>query len=130
MAAPEAMTPPQTKAPPQATPTAEAPASQPPLEASDSPPPAPDPLREVLAPVDPRHWIEAASTEPSGLGLQLRLSSAYGLASLEQRRTWAERCWRQVQDLGYERLELVDGSGQLLGRQALVGSGMILLDPS
>jgi hypothetical protein len=45
------------------------------------------------------------------------------------RRRWAERWQLRALALGYERLELVDSQRRLLARGALVGSGMILLDP-
>ena len=45
-----------------------------------------------------------------------------------ERRSLAERWLVRAQELGYERLELMDPTGRTLGRPARVGSGMILLD--
>ena len=65
----------------------------------------------------------------SDLGL-LRLRLAPGFDGLPQgeRRALAERWLQAGRRLGYDSLELIDGQGRLLGRPALVGSGMILLD--
>ena len=53
----------------------------------------------------------------------------YATQSPASRRRWAERWQERALALGYRRLELVDADGRLLARAALVGSGMILLDP-
>ena len=46
----------------------------------------------------------------------------------DQRGRVAERWLNRLLEAGFDRLELVDDSDQLLGRSALVGSGIILLN--
>jgi hypothetical protein len=97
-------------------------------------PPAPprlelDPLLALLADDDPEHLIASARPEPAERLLVLTMKPAYLLPSVATRRRWAERWQERASALGYGRLQLVDGSGRLLARGALVGSGMILLDP-
>jgi len=57
------------------------------------------------------------------------MAPAYTSLAPASRGRWAERWQQRARGLGYERLELVDGQQRLLARGALVGSGMILLDP-
>jgi hypothetical protein len=88
-----------------------------------------DPLLELLAEDDPDHLIASAHPEPAEGRLVLTMAPAYtGLAPASRGR-WAERWQQRALALGYDRLELVDGQRRLLARAALVGSGMILLDP-
>ncbi|KEF43309.1 MAG: hypothetical protein ER33_00765 [Cyanobium sp. CACIAM 14] len=111
-----------------ASPSPSAPASPPP-----EPPPPPtlelDPLLALLADDDPDHLIASAHPEPAEGRLVLTMTSAYTLQGPAGKRRWAERWQARALALGYRRLELVDGDGRLLARAALVGSGMILLDP-
>ncbi len=98
-------------------------------EAGTVPALALDPLLQMLAAADPQQLIVSAHPEP-GLGLlRLTLAPAYRDLPEASRQTWAERWCERAQELGYERFELVDRQQRLLGRRALVGSGMILLDP-
>lgn len=102
-------------------------------ELQPEPEPAPlelDPLLALLHNDDPRHLIVSAHPEPAAGLLQLQIGEAFGLLPPADQRAEAERWLERCQNLGYGRLELVDGSGRLLGRQALVGSGMILLEPN
>jgi hypothetical protein len=106
----------------------------PPAGAEIPSPPAPpslelDPLLALLADDDPEHLIASAHPEPAEGLLVLTMKPAFVLPSESTRRRWAERWQERARALGYRRLELVDGSGRLLARGALVGSGMILLDP-
>ncbi len=98
----------------------------------EPPPPqlALDPLMEMLAEADPQQLIVSAHPEPALSLLRLTLASAYGDLSPASRLDWANHWSEQARNLGYERFELVDGQQRLLGREALVGSGMILLDPT
>ena len=82
-----------------------------------------------LNPLDRQHWIATACLDDQGLTVQLQVVPAFSVAPVEQRQRWVERCWQELQRQGYDGLQVVDGSGTLLARQALVGSGMILLDP-
>ena len=75
---------------------------------------------------DPGQLIAAGQAD-GGL-LRLRMAEGYGCLSRQRRQSQAERWWQRSQELGYEQLQLRDGLGRLLARQARVGSGMILLD--
>lgn len=107
---------------PETVPEAAAPAQAQPLEI--------DPLLALLAEEDPRHLIGSAHPDPAADRLVLRLAPAFALLGGSERVAEANRWLARSQALGYERLELVDGAGRLLGRRALVGSGMILLAPA
>jgi len=107
---------------PESFPEAAAPAPAQPL--------AIDPLLALLAEDDPRHLIGSAHPDPAADRLVIRLAPAFALLGGSERVAEANRWLARSQALGYERLELVDGAGRLLGRQALVGSGMILLAPA
>ncbi|MEA5390362.1 hypothetical protein VB738_03710 [Cyanobium gracile UHCC 0139] len=99
--------------------------------AEPKPPPALelDPLLALLADDDPQHLIASAHPEPAEGRLVLTMAPSYAGLAPASRSRWAERWQERARGLGYERLELVDGQGRLLARGALVGSGMILLDP-
>jgi hypothetical protein len=77
---------------------------------------------------DPGRLIAAAQADGDGVLLRLRMAEGYGRLSRQRRQTQAERWWQRSLELGYEQLQLRDGLGRLLARQARVGSGMILLD--
>ncbi|MEA5442012.1 hypothetical protein [Cyanobium gracile] len=101
-----------------------------PLPEPEPPPPlALDPLLALLAQDDPDHLIASAHPVPAEGRLVLTMAPTYTGLSEANRRRWAERWQQRALALGYERLELVDGLQRLLARRALVGSGMILLDP-
>jgi hypothetical protein len=110
-----------------------APAPMPSAAATPEPEPAPvlelDPLLELLAVDDPEHLIASAHPEPAEGRLVLTMAPAYAGLAPASRGRWAELWQQRALGLGYERLELVDGQQRLLARAALVGSGMILLDP-
>ncbi len=122
-------------APPVPVPTAPVPAptaiAAPEPVAEPEPPPALelDPLLALLAEDDPEHLIASAHPEPAEGRLVLTMAPAYAGLPPASRGRWAERWQERARGLGYERLELVDGQRRLLARGALVGSGMILLDP-
>ncbi|WP_216914157.1 MULTISPECIES: hypothetical protein [unclassified Synechococcus] len=122
-------------APPVPVPTAPVPAptaiAAPEPVAEPEPPPALelDPLLALLAEDDPEHLIASAHPEPAEGRLVLTMAPAYAGLAPASRGRWAERWQERARGLGYERLELVDGQRRLLARGALVGSGMILLDP-
>ena len=77
---------------------------------------------------DPGQLIAAAQADGDSGLLQLRMAEGYGRLSRQRRQAQAERWWQRSLELGYEQLQLRDGFGRLLARQARVGSGMILLD--
>ena len=89
-----------------------------------------DPLIELLSQQDPRHLIVTARPQPVSSVLELELSAGFVQLPAADRQAEAEAWLERSRDLGYETLRLVDAAGLPLGRQALVGSGMILLDPS
>ena len=126
---------------PQQSPPSGAPAREaPPPLAVDEPtagpepePPPPlelDPLLALLAQDDPEHLVASAHPEPAEGRLVLTMAPTFPSLAPASRRRWAERWQLRALALGYERLELVDSQRRLLARGALVGSGMILLDPS
>lgn len=88
-----------------------------------------DPLLELLSQGQDAKWLLAARPDPARSRLSLTLSDAAEALPqavlLEQAQRWQQR----AHDAGYERLELRDRQGHLRGREALVGSGMILLAP-
>ncbi|WP_216908226.1 hypothetical protein [Synechococcus sp. CCY 0621] len=101
-----------------------------PLPEPEPPPPLElDPLLALLAEDDPDHLIASAHPAPAEGRLVLTMAPTYTGLGEATRRRWAERWQQRALALGYERLELVDGRQRLLARRALVGSGMILLDP-
>jgi hypothetical protein len=77
---------------------------------------------------DPGQLIAAAQADGDGGLLRLQMAEGYGRLSRQRRQAQAERWWQRSLELGYEQLQLRDGLGRLLARQARVGSGMILLD--
>jgi hypothetical protein len=77
---------------------------------------------------DPGRLIAGAQADGDGVLLRLRMAEGYGRLSRQRRQAQAERWWQRSLELGYEQLQLRDGLGRLLARQARVGSGMILLD--
>jgi hypothetical protein len=97
------------------------------------PPPRPDlaaelALLEAFAQQDPGQLIVAAQADPETAMVGLQLAEGYGRLSQRRRQAQAERWWQRSLELGYEQLQLRDGLGRLLARQARVGSGMILFD--
>lgn len=89
-----------------------------------------DPLLALMADEESEGMLLAASPDPAGGTLRLTLSRSAWVLEEGELLQRAEQ-WRQrALESGYERLELLDPQGRLLGRQALVGSGMILLAPT
>ena len=99
-----------------------------------TPEPAPtlqlDPLLALLSDPEDRDLLQAAQPDPAIGLLRLRLSEpAVSLSDrslLQRAGGWQQR----AREAGYDKLELLAADGSLLARQALVGSGMILLAPS
>jgi len=111
-------------APEQAPDAATEPAPEPEPESE----PAADPLLTAFAPLDPDHWIRAAKAEPQRHQLGLVLAAEFAVLPAGRQQQLAQAWCHQAADLGYDHLLLRDRRGRLLGRDALVGSGMILFD--
>lgn len=88
--------------------------------------PAPDPVALLLASEELAGLVAGADPLAAGTGLRLRLEPAFQRLAAPERQRRAELWLAQVQGLGYDHLELVDGRGRLQGRDALVGGGMIV----
>lgn len=91
-----------------------------------APPPPPDPLVLLLQRPGADGLIRRAVGDADASSLSLQLAPAFpALAAKEQQRR--AELWQQwARDLGYDHLELRDSRAGLLGRDALVGDGMIL----
>ncbi|MFN9548346.1 MAG: hypothetical protein ACK6AD_14990 [Cyanobacteriota bacterium] len=73
--------------------------------------------------------ITNLSPEPAAATLTLDLDDAFIALKATQRQRQAERWQQRAAEEGYSHLRLRDGRGRLLARDALVGAGMILLEP-
>ena len=91
--------------------------------------PGPGPLEAAMGEVDPGHWIKAIAADPERGSLQLVLAAPFTALPEAQQLQQAVTWQTQAQALGFDRLELTDRQGRPIGRQARVGSGMILLTP-
>jgi hypothetical protein len=103
----------------------------PPSPPAEPPEPAPlelDPLLALISQQDPHHLIASVHPQPAISLLELELSEAFVELPADQGLQEAQRWLERSLELGYEQLVLVDDAGRVLGRQARVGSGMILLD--
>ena len=96
--------------------------------AAIAPPPL-DPLQQALMAVDPGGWVLAIEPDPARARLLVRLRSGWPSLPERQRQASAEAWQQQTLAAGYEQLRLRDPQDHLLARSALVGSGMILLNP-
>jgi hypothetical protein len=85
-------------------------------------------LLEAFAQQDPGQLIVVAQADPETAMVRLQLAEGYSGLSQRRRQAQAERWWQRSLELGYEQLQLRDGLGRLVARQARVGSGMILFD--
>jgi hypothetical protein len=92
--------------------------------------PDPDPLLLALGGGESDSLILTALADPARSQLRLGLDPSFAALTAAARQKRAERWQARSQELGFEHLDLRDGAGRLLGRSALVGSGMILLDPT
>ena len=87
-------------------------------------------LAAALAAQPGGQWIADLTVEPEGTLLRLQLKAGFTTQTASQQQRLAEAWQVLAQGFGFDQLELTDRAGRVLGRQALVGSGMILLSPS
>lgn len=89
-----------------------------------------DPLAELVQRPAADGLLKGAQVLPDQVTLQLQVSAGFvRLPAAEQQRRAVQ--WQQwATDLGYDHLELRDSRAGLLARDALVGSGMIVLSES
>lgn len=73
--------------------------------------------------------LRDVSPDPANATLTLQLADPLPTLKANQRQRLADRWRDRAEEEGYSHLLLRDGSGRLWGRDALVGRGMILLDP-
>ncbi|MFM7639935.1 MAG: hypothetical protein ACKO45_00015 [Cyanobium sp.] len=86
-------------------------------------------LRTEWGTEDPEQLIEARTEEPDSATLTLQLNARFLDLPAAARQGWAERWQQRAASLGYIHFSLVDREGRLQGREARVGSGMILFQP-
>jgi hypothetical protein len=99
-------------------------------EAAAGEPQPPDPLAALLQRPEADGLLLAARVLPDQLSLVLEVSPRFQLLAAAEQPRRAEQWLQWAQDLGYDHLELRDPGAVLLARDALVGSGMIVLDSS
>jgi hypothetical protein len=87
-------------------------------------------LQRLLGDGSPPAWVIGVEARAAEGLLRLCLDGGFAALPLPERQRLADRWLTRGQELGYERLELVDGGHRPLARTARVGSGMILLDSS
>jgi len=85
-------------------------------------------LRDRISADDRERWIMAAEARPERQLVVLQLDDGFNRQDPPARRRQAEHWLERIQGLGFEQLELRSPDGDLLGYQARVGSGMILLE--
>jgi hypothetical protein len=117
--------------PPQAVP----PTAGEPTTTATQPAPVPpplelDPLVALLQEQDPLSLIAIARPRQAEGLLELELREGFQSLTPALRLQQAEDWQRRARELGYESLALSNARGELLGRSAVVGTGMIVLDGS
>lgn len=90
----------------------------------------PDPLAELLQRPEADGLLLGARVLPDQLSLVLELSPRFQALPVSEQQRRAEQWLLWAQELGYDHLELRDPGAVLLARDALVGGGMIVLNPS
>ncbi len=77
----------------------------------------------------PEGLLRSAQPVPEQDRLLLELSvDVWAQMSIDQRQTLASSWLQSALELGYSSLQLLNEQGELLGRSARVGGGMILFD--
>jgi hypothetical protein len=101
---------------------------------ADTPPPSPADqealrLRALWGDDEAAALIVAFHPAPATATLTLDLDDAFLTRKTGERERLAER-WRQrALETGYGHLRLRESHGRLVGRDAVVGSGMVVLEP-
>lgn len=85
-------------------------------------------LRAQLNQDDRVSLVEGICPDPDNGTLVLQLGDDFRTLPPASRLQQAERWQTRVEEWGYPHLELVNGDGQLVGREAQVGEGMILFE--
>jgi hypothetical protein len=86
-------------------------------------------LLELLRAATPQLPPQSVQLAGSPTTVVLRTAAGFEQASAAARQDWADRWLELVRGQGFSRLTLLNPAGRLLGNQARVGSGMILLQP-
>ena len=86
-----------------------------------------DPLQLLLRDAPAAELLAGGAAEPASGTLVLQIQPAFMALGTAQRQQRAEAWQLFARELGFDHLELRDGTGGLLARDALVGSGMIVL---
>jgi hypothetical protein len=73
--------------------------------------------------------VVALVPDPAGASLTLRVGEGLFALTVKQRQRLAERWRERAAEEGYNHLFMRDVAGRLWARDALVGRGMLLLDP-
>ncbi len=92
-------------------------------------PPALDPLLELFKAEGATDLLQTARPQPLQGRLQLEVTPAFLSLPFDDRQRLADGWLQQTRAMGYGRLELLGPQADLVGRSALVGDGMILLNP-
>lgn len=101
---------------------------EPEKEALVQPEPMPiDPLDALLQRPEAEGLLVGARVLPDQVSLVLELAPGFANLSAAERQRRAEQWQQWAAELGYDHLELRDSRSGLLARDALVGSGMIVL---
>ena len=96
---------------------------------SASPQPASiDPQQQLLGGAPAAGLLAACVADPASGTLILQIQPAFSALDIAQRQQRAEAWQHYARELGFDHLELRDDTGVLLARDALVGSGMIVLE--
>ena len=95
-------------------------------EATEDATPALDQALLLIPDLEERQWISAVEVQGDRNLLQLVLGDDYQQLPFAQRQRQADQWLEQIEQQGYDSLELVSATGALLGRSAQVGRGMIL----
>jgi hypothetical protein len=86
-----------------------------------------DGLQALLAQSEAAGLLASVQADPGQGLLRFALDADFEAMALPGRQRQADRWLAWARELGYEHLELRDGRGRLVAREALVGDGMILL---